>query len=470
MDPLTTSPLTILGLDARSSLRFVTDLVHEDDVLCLALACRALRDALWARFPRQTPPRGDVHLTGKRIYTRDHALVATVARMVWTLEWAPIAHLLALPVTLQRMRCVAEDFEVDTASGFFSVEGARSVGDAPRNTFKAQRVDCHYVCRLAARHGALATLQWARAEGIPLVEDAYVGGLKPNAYEMAAEGGHLAVLQWLWTVHTTDSLGRQEVLRRTSLAMCGAAAGGHREALQWLRANISDAEWAELPFKGQLCPAAAKTGRLAALQWLRANGCQEWGCNTTEVAAGAGHLALLQWARANGCPWSGVVGGWETGPDEDCHAAIRGGHLAVLQWLRANGRGWGPIDVCTIAAGCGHLAVLQYVHANGCRFGWDTCLEAAYGGHPAVLQWLRANGCPWDADTALAAAQQGHLEVLKWVVANGCPWDRADCLDAAGGPPRHGPLALWPVEAEVRLGLGHIVALYDRSSTLYQIR
>ena len=38
-------------LDARSSLRLVTDAVHEDDALCLALTCRALRDALWARFP-----------------------------------------------------------------------------------------------------------------------------------------------------------------------------------------------------------------------------------------------------------------------------------------------------------------------------------------------------------------------------------------------------------------------------------
>jgi hypothetical protein len=38
-------------LDARGSLRLVTDAVHEDDALCLALASRALRDALWARFP-----------------------------------------------------------------------------------------------------------------------------------------------------------------------------------------------------------------------------------------------------------------------------------------------------------------------------------------------------------------------------------------------------------------------------------
>jgi hypothetical protein len=41
---LLASPFALL--DARGSLRLVTDAVHEDDALCLALACRALRDAL----------------------------------------------------------------------------------------------------------------------------------------------------------------------------------------------------------------------------------------------------------------------------------------------------------------------------------------------------------------------------------------------------------------------------------------
>ena len=49
MDSLAASPFALL--DKHSSLRLVTDAVHEDDALCLALACRALRDALWARFP-----------------------------------------------------------------------------------------------------------------------------------------------------------------------------------------------------------------------------------------------------------------------------------------------------------------------------------------------------------------------------------------------------------------------------------
>jgi hypothetical protein len=50
MDALAASPFALL--EAHSSLRLVTDAVHEDDALCLALACRPLRDALWARFPQ----------------------------------------------------------------------------------------------------------------------------------------------------------------------------------------------------------------------------------------------------------------------------------------------------------------------------------------------------------------------------------------------------------------------------------
>jgi Leucine-rich repeat (LRR) protein len=46
---LTGSPFALL--DAFNSLRLVTAAVHEDDTLCLALACRPLRDALGARFP-----------------------------------------------------------------------------------------------------------------------------------------------------------------------------------------------------------------------------------------------------------------------------------------------------------------------------------------------------------------------------------------------------------------------------------
>ena len=220
-------------LDARGSIRLVTDAVHEDDTLCLALTCRAFRDALWARFPRR--PVGDAHVRAFREYrlrTRDVAVVGTVGRFAWA-------------------RGLDHDHLAKT----------------PWLEWSQDRI-----CETAAQHGALASLQWARANNCN------------------------------WDAGTCEA----------------AAWGGHTAVLQWARANGCD--WNE-----QTCAKAANGGHLGLLQWARANGC-EWDANTCSNAAKGGHLAVLQWARANGCEWD----------VDTCIAAAIGGHVAVLQWARAN--------------------------------------------------------------------------------------------------------------------------------------
>ena len=375
MDPLAgASPFAIL--DAHSSLCLVTDAVREGDAVCLALTCRALRDALWARFPRR--PAGEAH-AGRRLVTRWAALVATPARVVWTRE---------LPAV--ELAMMQDALEGGTRASWPYI---LSFGNLA-NILKAEGV-----CELAAWSGALATLQWAYAEGLPT-------DITDNLYALSAGGGHLAVLRWLWTRHAIDSLDvrrfvrrlvRRKVLERTSGAMYQAALGGHPEVLRWLRLQISDAEWEELrdlDYRNEMCPAAALSGNLAALQWLRANGCA-WGYSTTNAAAGGGHLEVLRWARANGCTWSINR--------SECLDAAEGGHIVVLEWLRANGHTWNE-DICTAAALRGQLE----------------CLTRA-----------RANGCPWNEYTCTAAARWGHLDVLKWARASGCPWDKVGCLNAA---------------------------------------
>ena len=104
MDPLADSPFSLL--DLHSALHLVTDAVHEDDALCLALTCRVLRDLLWKRFPLKwawtegyVPYNiawsGDRALDKRmkekfknvyastRIRTRDSAVTMTVERLVW---------------------------------------------------------------------------------------------------------------------------------------------------------------------------------------------------------------------------------------------------------------------------------------------------------------------------------------------------------------------------------------------------
>jgi hypothetical protein len=73
---LATSPFALL--DAHASVRLVTDLVNEDDALSVALACRALRDALWGRFPQH--PAGHPR-AGTRLLTRDRLAAAAAAEL-----------------------------------------------------------------------------------------------------------------------------------------------------------------------------------------------------------------------------------------------------------------------------------------------------------------------------------------------------------------------------------------------------
>ena len=256
-------------LDARGSLRLITDAVHEDDALCLALTCRALRDALWARFPRR--PAGDAllfistvrgcvtgDLAGARVRTRDAAVVGTVGRLAWA--WGLDRPWPEPPEKFVR-QCV------------------RAYGVHDDDT-RSGSVRQWHTCATAARHGALASLQWARANGCDWNE---------FTCSSAAEGGHLAVLQW-------------------------ARANG----CEWNSDRPNGCEW-----NSDTCSQAAGGGHLAVLQWARANGC-DWNENTCMKAARRGHLAVLQWARANGCDWDEFT----------CSQAAAGGHLAVLQWAR----------------------------------------------------------------------------------------------------------------------------------------
>jgi hypothetical protein len=426
-------------LDARGSLHFVTDLVHEDDVLCLALTCRALRDALWARFPRRLAgdAHADWHVGDARVRTRDAAVVVTATRLVWA--WAARARTAA---TLPRGRepaivprgetaeSVADIAMLQNPQFAAALDAAVTLGGQKSSEERAlftdnllqQLRDGSLAGSLSSAEGQQQDLEVASRLRVILTlyteirqRDAaatrrhvIASSARPWLWQqaattsIAARYGALATLQWLrengcdWDTNT-----------------CRAAAeGGHLAVLQWARANGCD-------WNSNACMWAAKGGHLHVLQWARANGC-DWDKHTCMWAAGGGHLHVLQWARANGCDWDHVT----------CMWAAKGGHLHVLQWARANGCDWSRVT-CMWAAGGGHLPMLQWARANGCDWDHTTCTWAAKGGHLPVLQWARANGCDWNKRTCMSAARGGHLHVLQWARANGCAWSQAECLEAA---------------------------------------
>jgi hypothetical protein len=85
--------------------------------------------------------------------------------------------------------------------------------------------------------------------------------LDPRCYawlcSFAAEGGHLATLQW--------ARAQNPPCPWDAMTCAGAAAGGHLELLQWARAQSPPCPW-----DTTACRLAAEGNRLALLQWARA--------------------------------------------------------------------------------------------------------------------------------------------------------------------------------------------------------
>jgi hypothetical protein len=322
------SPFALL--DAHSSVRLVTDRVHEDDALSLALACRALRDALWARFPRR--PAGAGPLSGKRLRTAMAAAVATVGRAAWARGF------LAPSGTWDRTMLAQSEPGMTMRQPLWNLLPREPDRDSHARRTHWPRI-IFGIFYTAARHGsAPAVLRWAiknETEGLGHVSI-------PAAAAAAAEGGHLAVLQWL---------------RKRSF-----------------------------PWDARTATAAAAGGHLAVLRWARTNAC-EWNAHTCSEAARGGHLALLQWAWENGCPWR---------REQTCSEAAEGGHLAVLQWARADGCTWGT-DTAFNAAQGGHLAVLRWARENGCPWerrhilaAWTRPKGSPICNDPATRAWVRS--------------------------------------------------------------------------------
>jgi hypothetical protein len=222
---------------------------------------------------------------------------------------------------------------------------------------------------LAAQHGHLNMVIWASKQYDITTKTSFLPSI---AFESAARGGHVHVLEWLYA----------QGCRPHTPVYYGAASVGRVDVLEWLVMRDSD-----FKPKSLICEGAAYGGSITALKWAIAYGCPI----TSEVvctAALAGHVNVLQMI-------------WD--PDPDYHGrlilpfinAIRGGKLEVLQWLYTR-----------------HHADIPSTYL---------CASAAQYGQLHILQWLRAIGCAWDVKVIVFAHDNGHYEVAQWARENGCP-------------------------------------------------
>jgi hypothetical protein len=441
--------------------------VHEDDALCLALTCRALRDALWERFPRQyhplsvwteTPealPRSlhggrdpTWHYSGRmvdtRLRTRDAAVTTSLNRFMW-IRALPPGGVRNMKQGLRGGPTYGGDSLMWNKPAWLVDQYMLREGVPDTRTASA------IVCARIAATGSLGVLQWARGTGGCRWWDS-------DVCNRAAFGGHLTVMRWVTSVGCEIDAG----------TCAAAAAGGQLEALKWLRQN--DCEWDQSTCEaaaaaadwthGGTQPGEDNSRFLEVLRWARDNGCDwdEWRPSQftlLQTPIENGDLDTLIWLENQGCPWD------EDEPNEDllgsCGLAAQAGHLEVLKWLRTTMDAPWTFQTCLVAARTGRLDILRWAHANGCPWNSDhdvvkqTCAYAAKAGHMELLRWARANGCPWTmgsmfkyvpeyngnfvdvlygwegGDRRESASNKTEPEVLRWARAQGCDWDSEMC-------------------------------------------
>ena len=322
--------------------------------------------------------------------------------------------------------------------------------------------------------GSVALVRWALAMGCPRES-----GRKraPDELwslpEMAADAGHLQVLQWLLAAdggfRGYDGAKRGARNRRQRLVWC-AAFGGHLEVVRWLceargfapgdealgaaarggrieilKYLVHDCrlklDWSEA---GALaCARAAGNDQLAALRWLRHAGpTHEWGHTICVAAARGGSVRCLRYCVEE---WGFRATLGDGGDNGDVwESAARAGSLEVLDYLH----GLIPADlnaanlaaVATVAAEAGAVRVLRWCRTRGlplAALGPDLAAAAAGAGELECLRFLHEVGCPFHATAAWRAAQGGHVSVLEFIAGGawpggGVPWDESTCSEAAG--------------------------------------
>lgn len=201
--------------------------------------------------------------------------------------------------------------------------------------------DC---CSLAAQGGHLEMLQWLLQQGCPCSQD---------ALHTASGAGRLEVLQWL---ASHPGWRPQDILRQSGAMQSTIRAAQNVCVLEWLLSEGCPASY-------RVWEQAAAFGRLGVLQWAHANQHLARGCGSSllESAALGGNVQVMEWiALVSDCPVDGE--------EEVCRLAAERGQLRALQWLVDRGH---PVGSVT----------------------WGAARQRAARGDGQVLQWLR-EWCP----------------------------------------------------------------------------
>ena len=130
---------------------------------------------------------------------------------------------------------------------------------------------------------------------------------------IAAEGGHLECLKWLFHALGCSNLEDEWWLYGF------AADGGHLEICIWLLENGA-------PLYSEAFNSILQAGNLEVAQWGMQNGAV-FDNETFLVATSSGRIELLEWLKLNNCHWGVLSQG----------ARWRFTSSHVVNWLQENG-------------------------------------------------------------------------------------------------------------------------------------
>ena len=381
------------------------------DLLCMALTCRELRDAVLALLPLDTEWNGRRLRTAPRLRT----LVVMGAASVARLELA-----LSLGLTDVNLNRWNEPLDLTGLCVEAAAFGRRDVLE--------RAVEEGVTCRQECTDDDEACLEDGKKPVSPL--------LCTRVLQGAAWGGQLSTMQWLvgtqWEQLTTQ-LFDGDTMGAAAVAQC-------REAITWLRGEgcewdgdpDGDCEDGRVlvgstldsaldgyclvgPFKGE------RPVDLSFVRWLRELGAP-WSKSSLSKLIGCPHVdvSTLQWAREDGCPMS-KKWRYEPGTREGI-AAASNGRTDILAWLDALDGLPRSKALCEAAAREGHQEALVWLRSRGCRWGPSTVTRAAKGDHVTLVQWAVANGCPWCPTVVAEVAVHGYQHaprVVEWLRRQG---------------------------------------------------
>ncbi|OWZ04452.1 hypothetical protein PHMEG_00023641 [Phytophthora megakarya] len=321
-----------------------------------------------------------------------------------------------------------------------------------------------------ARHGDMETVR-------RLVSD----GWQTPRLDFAAEGGNLAMVQWLldqkrvvgkqWTLKNAAAKGHIEIVKLLvnenmvhldGEAFCDAASNGHLPVVQWMKEN--NLGW-NIAYKAM--DLAASNGHLEVVQYLHiewlheqfgddpsvnlyeAGSKQHFNTTSMDVAAMNGHLPVIEYLHnvaltmeaiaAVGSQLAEVVDEMilkKTVPTctlASIQFAAAGGHLDVLKWLYDKYWIEPSVDIMDAAATSGNLEMIKWLHEHAAaKFSTAAMDGAAKEGHLHIVQWLHENiseGCTVKAVDD--AATMGYLDVVQWLLENRTEGYSVKALDGA---------------------------------------